>query len=203
MTNPVRLRLTTYNARLIDARKAKGWTQINLSQLTGISSSHLGHIETLRTIPSSQMMDEICSALELSQDFLFPSSLMEAIRDGLFDHRVAELEEQQIIRLTESRRAGLLPQGITQDLALEAIERDVDNELLKANIEVVLDQLEPREKRVLEFRFGLKDGRSRTLEEVSREFNVNRERIRQIESKALRKLRHPSRSRLLKDLLEE
>jgi hypothetical protein len=59
-----------------------------------------------------------------------------------------------------------------------------------------------RERRVLQLRFGLEDGRARTLEEVGKEFNVTRERIRQIEAKALRKLRHPSRSRKLKDYLE-
>jgi RNA polymerase primary sigma factor len=76
------------------------------------------------------------------------------------------------------------------------------HELLKDQIGDVLDTLTPREQRVLRLRFGLDDGRSRTLEEVGREFKVSRERIRQIEAKALRKLRHPTRSRRLKDYLE-
>jgi RNA polymerase primary sigma factor len=75
-------------------------------------------------------------------------------------------------------------------------------QLLKEQIEDALGTLTPREQRVLQLRFGLEDGRSRTLEEVGAEFNVTRERIRQIEAKALRKLRHPSRSRKLKDYLE-
>jgi len=75
-------------------------------------------------------------------------------------------------------------------------------QLLKEQIEDVLYTLTPREQRVLQLRFGLEDGRSRTLEEVGKEFDVTRERIRQIEAKALRKLRHPSRSRKLKDYLE-
>ena len=75
-------------------------------------------------------------------------------------------------------------------------------QLLKEQIDEVLSCLTPREQRVLQLRFGLEDGRSRTLEEVGQEFNVTRERIRQIEAKALRKLRHPSRSRKLKDYLE-
>ena len=66
----------------------------------------------------------------------------------------------------------------------------------------MLGSLTQREQRVLQLRFGLDDGRSRTLEEVGQEFSVTRERIRQIEAKALRKLRHPSRSRKLKDYLE-
>ena len=74
--------------------------------------------------------------------------------------------------------------------------------LLKERLEEVLGTLTDREQKVLTLRFGLQDGRARTLEEVGREFNVTRERIRQIEAKALRKLRHPSRSRKLKDYLE-
>ena len=74
--------------------------------------------------------------------------------------------------------------------------------LLKEQLEEVLGTLTDREQKVLTLRFGLEDGRARTLEEVGKEFNVTRERIRQIEAKALRKLRHPSRSRKLKDYLE-
>ena len=74
--------------------------------------------------------------------------------------------------------------------------------LLKEQLLEVLDTLTPREKKVLEMRFGIEDGRPRTLEEVGKEFDVTRERIRQIEAKALRKLRHPSRSKRLKDYLD-
>jgi RNA polymerase primary sigma factor len=76
------------------------------------------------------------------------------------------------------------------------------HQLLKEQVEDVLDSLTGRERRVLQLRFGLDDGRQRTLEEVGREFGVTRERIRQIEAKALRKLRHPSRSKKLRDYLE-
>ncbi len=76
------------------------------------------------------------------------------------------------------------------------------HQLLKEQVMDVLSSLTPRERKVLELRFGLEDGRSRTLEEVGREFNVTRERIRQIEAKALRKLRHPTRSKKLKDYLD-
>ena len=73
---------------------------------------------------------------------------------------------------------------------------------LKEQLADVLKTLTPREEKVLRLRFGLEDGRPRTLEEVGKEFNVTRERIRQIEAKALRKLRHPSRSKKLRDFLD-
>jgi RNA polymerase primary sigma factor len=73
--------------------------------------------------------------------------------------------------------------------------------LLKEQLEEVMNTLTPREAKVLKLRFGLEDGKARTLEEVGKEFMVTRERIRQIEAKALRKLRHPSRSKKLKDYM--
>lgn len=78
----------------------------------------------------------------------------------------------------------------------------VENVMLKEHLIRVLDTLTPREEKVLRLRYGLDDGRPRTLEEVGKEFNVTRERIRQIEAKALRKLRHPSRSKRLRDFLD-
>ena len=83
----------------------------------------------------------------------------------------------------------------------DSTEIDVAKEL-REQLEEVLSTLTPREEHVIKLRFGLYDGRTRTLEEVGKEFDITRERIRQIEAKALRKLRHPSRSRKLKDFLE-
>jgi len=89
-----------------------------------------------------------------------------------------------------------------EDQGTMAPAEAASHQLLKEQVQEVLSSLAPREQKVLILRFGLEDGRSRTLEEVGREFNVTRERIRQIEAKALRKLRHPSRSKKLKDYLE-
>ena len=80
---------------------------------------------------------------------------------------------------------------------------EAGRQLLHRELLNVLKSLTPREERVITLRFGLEDGRSRTLEELGREFNVTRERVRQIEAKALRKLRHPSRAKRLRDYLDE
>jgi RNA polymerase primary sigma factor len=89
-----------------------------------------------------------------------------------------------------------------EDHAALAPAEAASHQLLKEQVKDALNGLTQREQEVLRLRFGLDDGRSRTLEEVGKEFRVTRERIRQIEAKALRKLRHPSRSRRLKDYLD-
>ena len=118
---------------------------------------------------------------------------------------------EEILKISQEPISLETPIGEEEDIHLGDFIEDrkimspVDTasyELLKEHIGGVLDTLTPREQRVLRLRFGLEDGRSRTLEEVGREFKVTRERIRQIEAKALRKLRHPTRSRRLKDYLE-
>jgi len=89
------------------------------------------------------------------------------------------------------------------DSSLANPVEETDRELLREQMHAVLGQLSDREREVLSQRFGLRDGESHTLEEVGRAFGVTRERIRQIEAKALRKLRHPTRSRRLRDYLTE
>jgi RNA polymerase primary sigma factor len=115
-----------------------------------------------------------------------------------------------IVKIAQDTTSLETPVGKEEDTRLkEFIEDEVtlspfesaSRELLKGHIEEVLETLNPRERKVLELRFGLRDGRTRTLEEVGKEFGVTRERIRQIEAKALRKLRHPTRSKKLKDYL--
>jgi len=118
---------------------------------------------------------------------------------------------RQIMKLTKLPISLEMPIGEDQDSHLGDLIEDratlapvdaASRELLKLQLNEVLCELTDRESRVIMLRFGLEDGRTRTLEEVGREFAVTRERIRQIEAKALRKLRHPSRSRKLKDYLE-
>lgn len=128
------------------------------------------------------------------------------------EHRLrrAAAKAQQIIRISQepmsletpvgSEDSGMLGDFIEDETVLGPVDA-TSNQLLKEQLHSILSSLNDRERAVLEMRFGLKDGESHTLEEVGQAFGVTRERVRQIESKALRKLRHPGRSRKLRDFL--
>ena len=124
---------------------------------------------------------------------------------------ISEAKVREIIKIAQEPVSLETPIGEEEDSHLGDSIADDDTPapaeaasfaLMKEQLLDVLDTLTPREEKVLRLRFGLDDGRQRTLEEVGKEFNVTRERIRQIEAKALRKLRHPSRSKKLKDYLD-
>ena len=132
----------------------------------------------------------------------------EEIGEGM---EISSDRVREILKLSQVPISLELPIGEEEDSHLGDFIEDrsslppadaASRELLKLQLNTVLSELTDREKRVITLRFGLQDGRARTLEEVGREFAVTRERIRQIEAKAIRKLRHPSRSRRLKDYLE-
>ncbi len=143
---------------------------------------------------------------ELEQKFERPPTPEEIAK-------IMEIEPEkayEIIKISQETTSLETPVGKEEDTRLKEFIPDdttlspfesASRELLKDHIEDVLGTLNARERKVLELRFGLRDGRSRTLEEVGKEFGVTRERIRQIEAKALRKLRHPSRSKRLRDYL--
>jgi len=120
-------------------------------------------------------------------------------------------EVENLIKISQQPKSLSTPVGDDKEATLEQFVSDasqptlydkVSRELLKDALNTVLETLSPREKKVLIMRFGLEDGKPKTLEEVGREFKVTRERIRQIEAKAIRKLKHPTRARKLKDFLE-
>ncbi len=117
---------------------------------------------------------------------------------------------REIVKVSQEPTSLATPVGDEDDSSLGDFipdeksrpEEQATRELLKEHLDDVLNTLSPREKRVLQLRFGLEDGKQRTLEEVGREFGVTRERIRQIEAKAVRKLKHPTRAKKLRDYLE-
>lgn len=120
-------------------------------------------------------------------------------------------EVENLIKISQQPKSLSAPVGDDKEATLEQFVADqsqpslydkVSRELLKDALQKVLETLSPRERKVLTMRFGLEDGKPKTLEEVGKEFKVTRERIRQIEAKAIRKLKHPTRARKLKDFLE-
>lgn len=145
-------------------------------------------------------------ARELEQKLERPAKPKEVAKEMEIEVEKA----QEIVKIMQDTTSLETPVGKEEDSRLKDFIPDettmspfeiASHELLKGHLEGVLETLNDREKRVLELRFGLRDGRTRTLEEVGKEFGVTRERIRQIEAKALRKLRHPSRSKRLRDYL--
>jgi RNA polymerase sigma factor RpoD-like protein len=170
----------------------------------------LGREPTVEEIARRMSRDEIVRELrdKLQRE---PTEVEVDEREAVGPQTVSPEKVREIMKVSQEPVSLETPIGEEEDshlgdfipdLASVAPADAASHQLLKEQVEGVLDSLTPRERRVLQLRFGLEDGRSRTLEEVGRDFNVTRERIRQIEAKALRKLRHPSRSRKLKDYLE-
>ena len=135
---------------------------------------------------------------------------MPLIEEILSARKKEPIKIREIIKISQEPTSLEAPVGdddesrlgdFIQDLTSPSPYDSASQELLKEHLEEVLSTLSDREKRVLIMRFGLDGSRPKTLEEVGREFKVTRERIRQIEAKALRKLKHPSRSKKLKDYL--
>lgn len=192
----VRLSLITHNARLVDARKDRGLNGQDMAQACHISRNRLREIENLRVIPSEDEIIKFACILEKAIDDLFPEELLSAIGAGVFARRKVELSTPQVISLTEAQHQGLLTYGDGE------MTDEIDRKLLEDQIGEVLATLQPRQQKVLKLRFGLEDGPSLSLTEAGKELNVTKERIRQIEAKALRNLRHPSRTRGLEDFLD-
>lgn len=165
-----------------------------------------------RTIRIPVHMVETITKVKKAQSQLLHDNGSEPSEDEIAELLGMQTEKvREIIRISQDPVSLETPIGEEEDSHLGDFIPDDDapapadeacNSMLKQMLGEVLDTLTEREKRVIILRFGLLDGRQRTLEEVGQEFQVTRERIRQIETKALRKLRHPTRSRRLKDFLE-
>ena len=165
-----------------------------------------------RTIRIPVHMVETINKVKKANNQLLHVNGREPSADEIADELEMPVDKvREIMRVAQEPVSMETPIGEEEDSHLGDFIEDADAPapqdaasltLLKETLGNVLDSLTPREEKVLRLRFGLEDGRSRTLEEVGKEFNVIRERIRQIEAKALRKLRHPSRSKKLKDFLD-
>ena len=157
------------------------------------------------------MVETINKLVRVSRSLLQDLGRDPSVPEIATEMQMSEEKVREIIKIAQEPVSLETPIGEEEDSHLGDFIPDDDIPapseaaaftLLKEQLLEVLDTLTDREEKVLKLRFGLDDGRARTLEEVGKEFNVTRERIRQIEAKALRKLRHPSRSKKLKDYLE-
>ncbi len=168
--------------------------------------------DSARTIRIPVHMVETITKVKKAQSFLLHENGTEPTEDEIAEYLGMNIDKvREIIRIAQDPVSLETPIGEEEDSHLGDFIPDDDapapaeeaaNSMLKQMLREVLDTLSEREKRVIILRFGLIDGRQRTLEEVGQEFQVTRERIRQIETKALRKLRHPNRSKKLRDFLE-
>ncbi len=166
-----------------------------------------------RTIRIPVHMVETINKLIRVQRQLLQELGREATPEEVAEHMGISVEKVRAIHKIAQEPVSLeTPIGEEEDSTLGDFIKDSEalapedaasGSMLKEQLMEALDSLSPREQKVLKLRFGLEDGRSRTLEEVGRRFDVTRERIRQIEAKALRRLKHPSKSKKLKDFLEE
>jgi RNA polymerase primary sigma factor len=151
--------------------------------------------QLLQELGREPTVEEIAEAMSRGQEVVVTPEKVREITKA--SHQAISLDTP--IGEEEDRTLG----DFVEDPAALAPDEAATRALLKDQVAAVLDSLNGRERRILQLRYGLEDGRARTLEEVGKEFNITRERIRQLETKALRKLRHPSRSRKLKGFLEE
>ena len=183
-----------FNNEVRKRRVERGLTQKELSNNCGIGESTIGHIETLRKYPTMKQAKSIAQALSSTVEELFPKWIEE------FKHKKTSVVTEHFVseRILEHPELKMLPAEAGN---IDEVIDSVDAEIMSVKIDSVLNTLKPREKKVLELRFGLKDEKTHTYEEVGKEFGVTRERIRQIEAKALRKLKHPVRKKELEGLL--
>ena len=169
-------------------RREISMTQQQLAEQVGIKFQQIQKYETGVNRVSASRLWEIAAAMEIT-----PERVREIIKISQepvsLEMPIGEEEDSNLGDFIEDHKA-------------PAPSDAASRQMLKEQMDDVLSSLSEREKDVLIMRFGLEDGRTRTLEEVGRQFGVTRERIRQIEAKALRKLRHPSRAKKLKDYLE-
>lgn len=200
---------TPVNAALRERRKELGLEQQQLAERVGFKTGGaISHFETLRYFPNPKVASNIAGVLDVPTEELFPEWLKLFIEDRKKSTlaRVEITESEVDPRILKRAYEKTEKSGFNftdKDSWEEDPYVEVEYSELTEEIRIVLGSLTLRERRVLELRFGLKNEKGRTLEEVAREFDVIPERIRQIEAKSLRKLRHPSRRKRLKDFLDE
>ena len=172
-------RLGVTNLNLKKARLEKGLLQKDVAKKLGISNCSYGQYENCRSMPNKERAKKIARILGKPVSYLFPEWF------EIFTKKWKDTEKKKTVELNheslDCKEVQMLETG-------EDLEREADRSIIKDVVKNCVKDLSPREQKILEMRFGLLDGVAQTLEEVGREFDVTRDRIRQIEAKALEKL---------------
>ena len=180
-----------FNAVMRLAREKKELSQYELGKRVNISGRRIQRIETLREWPRNGEAYQLADILEVNIKVLFPKWMAKKLIP----------KNSNLNLYVEIEKASLSTPEVLSLPAPDNLEENLEKEFLKKTMKEALNSLSEREKKVLEMRFGLKDNKERTYEEIGKSFHRSKERIRQIEAKALRKLKHPSRKKHLEYFL--
>lgn len=197
----------TRNEFLRKARFKKGLKQYQLRELAEVQgSTRITQFEKLAAWPTVEEEVKIARVLGVSAEKIFPPYLREYVESRFLENKKSldvETRSVPLDQVTEDELERALEQKKGTDIYRDETVDSIIEKHLRKDIDYVMDYLTAKERRVIYLRFGLDNKRARTLEEVGQEFGVHRERIRQIEAKALSKLRYHSRAKYLKDYAEE
>lgn len=197
----------TRNEFLRKARFQKGLKQDQLRELAVLmGSTRIANFEQLVAWPTIKEATDIACVLGVSSEEIFPAYLHEFVESRYLERKrnlTAEFELNSLDQMPEDEIERAMEREKGVDIRRNETLEPVIKTFLRETVEDVLYSLSIKERRIIQLRFGIEDGRTRTLEEVGGEFGVTRDRIRQIEAKALRKLHHQSRAKYLKDYVEE
>ncbi len=193
------------NSLMRERRHALGWTQFDLAQLSGLGIRDVYAMERFRCMPGelrivNYKLMRVAQTLEIDFDQLFPADYLQMLQRIKYPQPCGAFRWVREIYLDELSEEDL-PAALIDD-SVERAEHHVYHQYLRQTVEQLLDEISPREQLVMKKYFGLDGGDPQTLEQVGQSLGVSRGRVQQIEARALKRLRHPSRSRRLRVFCE-
>lgn len=176
----LKFKISVHNEKLVKLRMSIGLSQKELAEKVNLPPQSVGSIENCRVFPDDEVQKKYCDLFKKSESELFPEWLC------IFTKSWKEQEKESTVFLNSQRLNNSQTKLICSP---DDMIHKADNVVLQSKMKIYLEKLEPRLKKILEMRFGLVDGVSHSLEEVSKEFDITRERIKQLEQKAFEKLK--------------